>query len=57
MPSRSCDLFSIFFPPSKGVSTRNLALIGQAVSETKMFVNNGHIHVFCHGAGADNPLR
>ena len=29
--------------------------IGQAVSE-KMFENNGHIHEFSPGAGADNPL-
>ena len=33
----------------------NLALIGQAVSE-KMFDNNGYIHVYCPGTGADNPL-
>ena len=33
----------------------NLALIGQAVSE-KMFENNGYIHVYSPGAGADNPL-
>ena len=24
----------------------NLALIGQVVSEEKMFINNGHIHVY-----------
>ena len=31
------------------------ALIGQAVSE-KMFENNGNVHVYSPGAGADNPL-
>ena len=29
-------------------------LIGLAVSE-KMFEYYGHIHVYSHGAGADNP--
>ena len=31
-------------------------LIGQAVSEEKMFENNGHMHVLSPGAGADNSL-
>ena len=44
-----------FFPPSKGGSKSNFALIGQVVSE-KMFENNGHIHVYIPGAGADNSL-
>ena len=30
-------------------------LIGQVISE-KMFENNGYIHVYSPGAGADNPL-
>ena len=34
-----------------------MALIGQVVSDSeKMFENNGHIHVYSPGAGADNPL-
>ena len=45
-----------FFPPSQGGSKWNLALVGQAVSEKKMFENNSHIHVYSPGAGADNPL-
>ena len=45
-----------FFPPSQGGSKWNLALIGQAVSQEKMFENNGHIHVYSPRAGADNPL-
>ena len=44
-----------FFTTSQGGSTRNLALTGQAISE-KMFENNGHIHVFSPGAGADHLL-
>ena len=32
----------------------NLGLIGQVVSE-KMFENNGYVHVYSPGAGADNP--
>ena len=35
----------------------SLALIGQAVSEKKMFENNGHIHVFSPRVWADNSLR
>ena len=45
-----------FFIPSQGGSTWNLALIGQAVLEMKIFENGGHIHVYGPGAGADNPL-
>ena len=33
-----------------------LGLIGQAVSEKKMFENNGYVHVYSPGAGTDNPL-
>ena len=33
----------------------NLTLIGQAVSEKRVFENNGHIHVYSPGSGADNP--
>ena len=33
-----------------------MALIGQAVSENKMFEYYGHTHVYSPGAGADNPL-
>ena len=28
----------------------------QAVSEKKMFENNGYIHVYSPGTGVDNPL-
>ena len=34
----------------------HLALISQAVSDKKMFKNNGHVHVNSPGAGADTPL-
>ena len=33
------------------------SLIGQAVSEKKMFEYYGQIHVYSPGAGADNPLQ
>ena len=33
------------------------ALSGQLVSEKKMFENNGYIHVYSPGTGADNPLK
>ena len=33
-----------------------LFLVGQAVSEKKMFEYYGHIHVYSSGTGADNPL-
>ena len=32
-------------------------LIGQAVSEKKLFQYAGNIHVYSLGAGADNPLE
>ena len=35
---------------------RPLALIGQAVSEKKMFEYYDNIHVYCPGVGADEPL-
>ena len=35
----------------------NLALIGQVISEKKMFDNTGYIRVFIPGTGADNPLQ
>ena len=38
--------WTFYFPPSKGGSTRYLALIGQAVLEKKSFENGGHIHVY-----------
>ena len=31
-------------------------MIGQAISEKKMFEYYGHTHVYSPGAGADNPL-
>ena len=34
-------------------STRRLALIGQAVSEKKIFDYYGYIYVYCPGVGAD----
>ena len=58
-PSWSCDLdhlYKLSFPLPKEALTFNLALIGHAVSETKMFENNGHIHVFSPGAGAEDTL-
>ena len=36
--------------------TKNLALIGQAVSEEKTFEYYGNIHVYCRGVGAHEPL-
>ena len=32
-----------------------MALISQAVSEQKMFDNNGYIHVYSPGTGAETP--
>ena len=57
-PSWSCDRDHIYklMPSYHGGSTYNLALISHAVSEKKMFENNGHIHVYSPGAGADNHL-
>ena len=34
-----------------------MALFDQAVSEKKMFENNGYIHVYSPRTGADNPQR
>ena len=42
------------FPFSRRLHMK-LALISQMISE-KMFENNGHIHLYRHGAGADNPM-
>ena len=44
-----------FIHSSEECSTKNLALISQAVSE-KMFQYYGHTHVYSPGAGADNPF-
>ena len=33
-----------------------MKLIGQVVSEKKMFENKGHVHVYSPGTGANNPL-
>ena len=41
--------------PSWPCDHDHLALIGQVVSETKMFENNGHLHVYSPGIGADSP--
>ena len=35
---------------------KNLALIGQAVSEAMMFEYYCNVHVYCPGLGADEPL-
>ena len=52
----TCTFIQTVFPTSQGDSTGNLALIGQAVSDKKMFENNGHIHVFSPKAGADKTV-
>ena len=39
-----------------GMAAIYLGLIGQSVLEEKMFENNGYVHVFSPGAGADNPM-
>ena len=46
------------YSTSQGGSTQNMALIGQAVSEKKMFENDDccTAHVFSPWAGADNPV-
>ena len=49
-------IFIMLRPPYKGGSTYNLALIDHAVSEKKVFENNGHIHVNSPGTGADKHL-
>ena len=33
-----------------------MSLIGQAVSQKKMFENNGHVHVYSPGEVPDNPV-
>ena len=55
-PSWSCDQEHVhyFLLPLPQEAPRNLALISQVVSE--MFENNGYIHVYSPGAGADNSL-
>ena len=58
-PSWSCDLYHLYklsFPLPKKAPHEIRALIGQEVSEKKMFENNGYIHVYSPGAGANNPL-
>ena len=35
---------------------KNLALIGQVISEEKRFEYYGNIHVYCRGVGAHEPL-
>ena len=55
----SCDLdhlYKLSFTLPKNAPRKSLALIGQAVSEKKMFEYYGHTHVYSPGAGADNPL-
>ena len=42
--------------PSYRCFMSNLALIGRAVSEKKIFEYYGHIHVSCPGVEADQPL-
>ena len=41
--------------PSYRCFISNLALIGQVVSEKKIFECYGDIHVSCHGVEADQP--
>ena len=45
--------FLSFFPRRPHIK---FGVIGQAISEKKMFDNNGYIHVYSPGIGADNPL-
>ena len=40
---------------NRNPTTKNLGLIGHAVSKKKMFENNGYVHVYSPGAGANNP--
>ena len=57
-PSWSCDLdheYKLLFFLSQGGSAENLFLIDRAVLAEKLFENDGHIHVYSPGAGADNP--
>ena len=46
----------ILVPLSYRCFISNLALIGQAVSENKIFEYYGDIHVSCPGVEADQPL-
>ena len=57
-PSCSCDLTKTIFTNSCSEEAPHEIwfLIGQNVSEKKMFKNNGHIHVHSPWTGADNPL-
>ena len=48
--------FELSFPLPKEALHKNLALIGQAVLEKKIFENGCHIHEYSPGAVADNPL-
>ena len=43
-------------PPSYRCLTSNLAMIGQVVSEQKIFEYYGDVHVYCTGVGEDTPL-
>ena len=43
-------------PPCYRCFISNLALIGQAVSEKKIFEYYGDLHVYRHGVGSDKPL-
>ena len=47
------DTLETIIPSSKEGSTLNLALTGQAVSETNKFENNYPIHLYSPGAWAD----
>ena len=42
-------LYKLSFTLPKEALHEIMALIGQVVSEKKMFENNGHIHVFSQG--------
>ena len=43
--------------PKEALLQKKSNLIGRAISGKKMFENNGHIHVYSPGTGADNSLR
>ena len=49
-------IFTIFHCPFLMMLHINLALIGEAVSEKKLFEYYGHIHVYSLEAVVDNPL-
>ena len=56
--SWSCDLdhlYTLSFSLPKE-NSHEMAFIGQVVLEKKMFENNGYVHLYSPGAGADNPL-